>query len=302
MNKLQLQVLIFASTLGLNAQTKSDSLKRCRFSGVILETHGSITHGKPGSANRAEFQKFVKNDVLLDKDLTGYLSGYGPFSVTDFNGGVSVRVFVELGQGKRFRREGFVGVRIGNSNLLSAVYSKVNYDTTGTYINTVSGSKIFSVDEYINRYSYQISSGQLLIPFGINLTTNKNNRLWFAAGIELCPGITHSNIFSASYTRDKIELLMNENSSYTKYDSYSIGQQKNIEKQFTHTDLKGIGFAGYASLPINVNLRLSKKIKILKQMNLGASVAPSVYYSSNQFAGSKSGFGLNTSLGIRYNW
>lgn len=302
MKKLQLPVLILASSLGLSAQTKSDSLKKIRFSGIVLETHGSITHGRSANSDKAEFQEFVKNNVLLDKDLTGYTSGHGQYNVTDYNGGVSLRAFIELGQGKRFRREGFIGVRINSSNLLSSFYTKNSYDTIGTYINTLTGSKIYSVNGYFSRYNYQISSGQFLLPIGINFTTNKTNRLWFAGGLEVCPGITHSNIFSASYSLNKTELLMNENSSYSKYGSYSVGQSVNLESQYTHTDLKGIGFVGYMSLPFNANLRLSKKIKVLKQMNLSTSFAPSVYYASNKFVGSKSGFGINTSLGIRYNW
>lgn len=309
MKKLQLPVLILASSLGLNAQTKTDSANKIRFSGIVLETHGSITHGRSGNSDKAELQKFVNNNVLLDKDLSGYISGRGQYNVTDYNGGVSLRVFIELGQGKRFRREGFIGARINSSNLLSSFYSKASYDTTGTYTNTLTGSKIYSVNEYNSSYNYQISAAQLLIPLGINFTTNKTNRLWFGAGLEVCPGITHSNIFSAGYSLDKTELFMNENSSYVLYESYSFGQQsysfgqsKNIERQYTNTSLKGIGFVGYMSLHFNANLRLSKKIKVLKKMNLNASIAPSVYYASNKFVGSKSQFGINTSLGIRYNW
>jgi hypothetical protein len=77
MKKLPLQVLILASTLGLNAQTKTDSIKKIRLSGVGLESQMIFQRGYINTASQEDFKKFVSNNKLLDKDLNGYTSASG---------------------------------------------------------------------------------------------------------------------------------------------------------------------------------------------------------------------------------
>jgi len=52
MKKLPLQVLILASTLGLNAQTKTDSIKKIRLSGVGLESQMIFQRGYINTASQ----------------------------------------------------------------------------------------------------------------------------------------------------------------------------------------------------------------------------------------------------------
>ena len=71
MKKLQLLVLILACVLVSNAQTKTDSIKKFRLSGIVIEMYG-ISKRDVASNDQADFQKHVKNNELLDKDLTAY--------------------------------------------------------------------------------------------------------------------------------------------------------------------------------------------------------------------------------------
>jgi hypothetical protein len=59
MKKLPLQVLILASTLGLNAQTKTDSIKKIRLSGIGLESQMIFQRGYINTASQEDFKKFV---------------------------------------------------------------------------------------------------------------------------------------------------------------------------------------------------------------------------------------------------
>jgi hypothetical protein len=302
MKKLQLQVIILASTLGLNAQTKSDSLKNFRLSGISLETQFTGKQVLASNAKQEDFQKFVKNDELLDKSLIGYDSKYGYGHVYDVNGFFSLRAFFELGQGKRYRREGFIGIRAGSNEISKAAYNKTTYDTTGVYINAANNDKLYSVDQYNNTYIYQISSRQIFVPIGVNFTTNKNKRFWFGLGAELSPGISYANTFSAFNNLNKTELLLNASSSYDNYSSYSTGSYKNLEMKQSSVKVQGVGFVGYAAIPFTMNLRMSKSINSRKHLSASASIAPGFYYSNNKFVGSQSSIGLNASLGLRYNW
>jgi hypothetical protein len=302
MKKLQLQVLILASTLGLNAQTKTDSIKKIRLSGVGLESQFIFQQGYINTANQEDFKKFVTNNKLLDKDLNGYTSASGFGRSTDANGLICVRAFFELGQGKKLRREGFIGIRFGSNSVSSASYSKTTRDTIAVYVNTANNDKLYSVAQYNDNYFYSISSKQIMVPVGINLTTNKNKRFWFGAGVELSPGISYSNMFSANHNLSKTELLLNSSSTYDKYDSYSSTSYKNVQMDQTLNKISGIGFVGYAAIPLSTNLRLSKNINARRHFSASATLAPGIFYSNNKFTSAQSNFILNASLGLRYNW
>lgn len=239
---------------------------------------------------------------MLDKDLNGYTSASGNGRSTDANGLISLRAFFELGQGKKFRREGFIGIRFGSNSVSSAFYSKTTRDTNAIYVNAANNDKLYSVTQYNDNYFYSISSKQIMVPIGINLTTNKNKRFWFGAGLEVSPGISYANTFSANHNLNTTELLLNSSSTYDKYDSYSTSSFKSVEMNQTVNKINGIGFVGYAAIPLTTNLRMSKNLTARRHFSASASLAPGVLYSNNKFTSAQSSFILNASLGLRYNW
>ncbi|MBA2613250.1 MAG: hypothetical protein H0U95_14875 [Bacteroidetes bacterium] len=298
MKKLQLQVLILASVLGLNAQIKTDSLKRFRLSGIIVEMHG-ISNRETSNNNQADFQKHVQNNELLDKDLTAY-STYSGYNL-NFEGMFSARAFFECQKAKRHNPEVFIGLRYGNAVLAGASYFKLETKTVATYINPVNKDSLQEVDLYNTSYRYQINSKSLFIPLGINIATNKTNRLWFSAGVEISPGITFNNTFSAYYLLTKNKAIYEPNTS-TPFSANAQGATEILDSKYSNTQLKGVGFEGYLALPLSANLRVSKKIKFLKQLNLNGALAPGFFVSKNKFASTQTNFIANASLGIRYNW
>ena len=299
MKKLQLLGLMLAGTLGLNAQLKTDSLKKYRCSGIIVESNALYRGGPHYSLDRSDFQKFVTNQTLLNQDLTGYTNtGYSP-RVYQYSKSFSIRAFVELGKGKRFRREGFIGAKIGRAEASRAFYYKESRDTTGIYTNTPNNATTYSVTKINSSYSYAISALQIFVPMGINLTTDKNKHFWFAAGIEVSPGISCANEFTSRYISQKKEVLLN---SPNLVDNENFAAEQILDTKTTKETIKGIGFVGYASLPLAVNVRVSKKIKILKNIDLNATLSPRAYYTNNRFVGSKTDLAFNTSFGLRYNW
>ena len=299
MKKLQLLVLILASVLGSNAQTKTDSLKKFRMSGIIVELDG-IANRETSNNDQASFKKYVQNNDLLDKDLSTFSRYSGGFS-TDFNAMFSARVFFQLQKAKRFHPEVFVGVRFGSDVLASANYFKSESQTVATYFNPANNDSLLKVDVYNSSYYYQVNAKRLFIPLGINITTNKTNRLWFSAGVELSPGITFNNNFSAFYSLTRYSAIYDPATS-KPVNAYSSGTYEDLDHKFSYTSLKGVGFESYMSLPLSANLRLSKKVKFLKHLNLNTSMAPGFFVVKNKFVGTQTTFIVNTSLGIRYNW
>jgi hypothetical protein len=298
MKKLQLLVLILACVLGSNAQTNTDSLKKFRVSGVIVEMHG-ISKRDATTEAQGDFQKYVKNNELLDKDLSSF-SNYTGYNI-DFNAMPSVRVFFECQKAKKHNPEVFIGLRYGSDVLASASYFKLETKTIATYINPVNNDSLIEVDTYNTSYHYQVSAKRLFIPVGINISTNKTNRLWFSAGVEVAPGITFNNTFSAYYLLSKNTAIYDPNTS-TPVNANAYGTNENLDYKYSDTQLKGVGFEGYLTLPLSMNIRISKKVKFLNHLNLNAALAPGFFVAANKFAGTQTNFIANASLGIRYNW
>ena len=225
MKKLQLMVLILASVLGSNAQTKTGSLKKFRLSGVIIEMHG-ISKLDATNNNQADFQKHVNNNELLDKDLTNY-STYSGYNV-DFAGMFSARAFFECQKAKRHNPEIFVGIRYGDDVLASASYFKSETKIVATYKNTTNNDSLIEVETYNSSYNYQINSKRVFIPVGLNITTNKTNRLWFSAGVEVSPGVTFNNTFNAFYILTKNTAIYDPATSQP-INGQGYGKNENLE-------------------------------------------------------------------------
>lgn len=299
MKKLQLLVFILACVLGSKAQTKTDSSKNIRLSAVIIEMHGILTSNTANN-NQADFQKYVQNNELLNKDLSTFSQNVGSTS-TDFSGMFSGRIFFEFQKVKRFNLETFIGVRFGSDVLATATYFKSESNTVAKYVNPANNDSLIEVATFNTSYHYQINSQRLFIPLGINISSNKTKRLWFSVGVELSPGITFNNNFGAFYMLTKTTSIYDPSTS-KPVNNYSSGSYETLDSKSSQTRLKGIGFESYMALPLSMNLRLSKKIKFLKHLNLNSALAPGVLVVKNKFAGAKTNFITNASLGLRYNW
>ena len=275
-----------------------DSACKFRISGFQLDM--SLLGAASNGGTQEKLQKVVYGNELLNRDLSGYTTGQGGRSA-NFDGHFSMRVFAELPtQMKHARLEVFAGFRFGSVTLSTTYYYKDNYDTTGVYINPANNAKITTANDYYSGYTYSFVSNQLSLPFGLNISSNKKKRFWFTAGMELCPGINFSSQFEAYHNVSTTGLILNENSQLSNYSSYNRTSYTQGASEFSSKALKGVGFVGYATLPLSINIRLAKKINWLKHFNWTGSIAPGVYVSENKFSGTNNGAILNLATGIRY--
>lgn len=249
--------------------------------------------------NRDHFQSYVKNNVLLDRSVAGFTMNEG-VRTRNTSPHFALNLYTNLSNNEKGPGLEFsTGIDFGTSVVASAYYNRNTYDTTGIFINPSKNDSLLVVNEYGDNYYYQVESRQLAIPIGLNITSNKNRRLWISAGLELSPGIIFASVFSANYTKTTTELLLKPNSALTSYGNYGSHSLSDI--QTVNSKVKGAGFIAYATVPLSINLRASKKIDHLKQLNIAVSAAPGLYYTNNRFAGTTSSFIFNTSVGIRYN-
>lgn len=296
--RLTLCILILSLFFNLTSQT--DSLKTFRFSALSVEMQLHVRGQFSNTAMHEDFQRFVKNDDLLNRTTAQKNNtGYG-LSTYDFWPGLfSTRAFFDLAPAKGFNRQAFIGISFGRVQQLELSYLNRVYDTTDiTYgINNYT----VNVDVYQSAYSYEISSAKILVPLGLNFITNKQKTFWFSAGIELCPGITFMNVYTSNYEKTRSQYVLDAFSSYSKINSYSRSFDRDvIESGHTRKMIKGAGFNGYAALPLTMNINLPKKAGFLKKFGVFATLAPGIYFTANKFNGSQAFFFVNTCAGLRY--
>jgi hypothetical protein len=282
----------------LNLSSQSDSLKMIRFSGLQLKFN--MVGSRYDESTRENYQSFIKNNEILKQDVTGY--EHSPNSGThNYSSYLALNAVADIRTGKKFPAlELTFGLNFGQSVLSSAYYSKTDYDTTGSYYNNIKNEVLYTVSENNSNYIYEVRSQQLFLPIGLNLTTNKKRWLWASAGVELSPGISFANVFSARKGLNTNELILYSNSRYTDITSYTRTHQSRGMWESRETKFGGVGFAGFVTLPLSVNLRLGKKNSFLKHMSLSASLSPGFYYSRNKFSGTNTGIIMNSALGVRY--
>ena len=287
-------ILILSLFFNLRAQT--DSLKRFGFSALSVEMQLHVRGQYYNAVSHEDFEKFVKNDGLLNRTATQKNTlGYSFSNHNFFPGLFSARAFFDVKPAKGFKRQAFVGISLGRIQQLELSYLNSVYDTTG--ITYGIDNYTVNVDAYQSAYSYEISSTKILVPLGLNFITSRQKVFWFSAGVELCPGITAFNRYTSQYAKSKSQYVLDAFSSYNKVSSYSrsFGSER-LESSQTNKRLGGIGFTGYATIPFTMNVNVFKKI------GLFATLAPGYYFTADKFNGSHSFFFVNACAGLRYNF
>ncbi|MES2679284.1 MAG: hypothetical protein V4635_05335 [Bacteroidota bacterium] len=297
---MKIILVFFSAIVSLHLNAQSDSLKKIRFSGLQLKFN--LVGSRYDESARENYQSFIKTNEILNQDVAGY--SHSPNSGThNYSSYIALGAVADIRTRKKFPRlELVLGLNYGQSILSSASYTRKDYDTTGSYYNSVKNEVLYTVNENNSSYLYEVRSQQLLLPVGINLVTNKKRRIWVSAGLELSPGISFANVFSARKGLYTSELILYSNSRYSDITSYTRTNQSQGKWESAETKFDGVGFAGFVTLPLSVNLRLAKRINFLKHMSLSASISPGFYYSNNKFSGTNSGTIMNSALGLRYSW
>jgi hypothetical protein len=282
----------------MNAQ--KDSLKKLHFSGIQID-YGFVGSVINKNLSQQDYQKFVSSNSLLNKNFSPYTyNNYGGLSQLNYNSFISARAFASIKSSKKIQKEIFVGLRYGQELISYLNYYKQTYDTIGTYIDLLTNDVITKVKSNQSSYNFSINCNNLIIPLGINITTNKNRWFWFTAGVEIAPSITFGYVFTANNSENSSTLYLESGAVIEdELKMLSFFNTENSYREMTNK-LKHVGVGGSAAIPLAINLRLGKKFSFLKHLNLSATVAPMLVYASNKYTS----FGLhaviNTNVGLRY--
>ncbi len=294
--------LLGISFMGMKAQTDSAS-KGCKlkFKAVQLEAHGT-TLFLNSSISQGKLQQFVTNDPLLYLDFSSYNPAHKDARSVAYNSNIGARVYFSLNSRSKLEKELYAGVVYGAGSYSQLMFHKGNYDTLGVFTNTASGQFLYQVQETNDSYNFSMNSNMVLMPMGLNITTPKAKRVWFGFGVEIAPGITFNYQYNSSHYKFSRKHLVEPGTPVTNYynmDPFNVTQ---FEGKSSSKYLSGVGFAGYVGIPLNMNLRLSKRLSVLKNTSLGVSLTPSCYMEVNKYNGSRSAFALASTMHLRYNF
>lgn len=295
-------IVLFALLSVLSAKAQNDSLKKIRFSGVQVDmgTHYFPDYKQLG---QQDYKGFVKNNKLLYTDLSGYKEQNG-YYYSSYEGLVGLRFFATVQDSKKLKKEIHIGLRYGQESNIGLLLNKASQDTVSEYRsgNNETYYKIRTID---NNYNFGIISQKLILPLGINLTTNKDKRVWISYGVEVSPFINFRYQFQSYYGVAYNYTLVKQGDSLTdpgNLSSTNNGFREYYSGTAENTDLSGVGYGAYLSLPFSFYLHPFLKAPFLKHINLMGSITPGFVYSYSKFYGSTTAGGVNFAVGVRYNW
>lgn len=293
-------IVFFALISVLSSKAQKDSLKKIKFSAIQADVG---THFFPDykQLSREEYKSFVKTNSLLNADVSNYKTANG-YLYSAYEGLFGIKFYATIQDNKKFKKEVFIGLRYGQEGGVGLMLSKSTYDTLSLYSNS-SGETYYKVRDNSYNYNYGITSQKLILPIGFNFTSNKEKRAWISYGVELSPYINFNYVFQASYGNNYSDLFVKQGDSLTSPDNLTNSNRfRTYSGRVERTNLSGVGYGAYLSLPFCFYMHPFLKTPFLKHINLMGSVSPGFVCSYSKFYGTSMAGGVNFSAGIRYNW
>ncbi len=294
-------VIFLSAAVVSNLFSQTDSLNKkvLKFNGVSLELGGLMT--PYGGGDVTSYKTIFPNDALLSSNFTNhaYSEGYNfPQGYSNFLS-VCAKSFFSFSKKSKISKEIFIGLRYQKTIHSGFSYINNSPKVTQNYINTTSQDTVFRVIENENITSFGVVGKQLFLPIGFNITTKKERRFWLTAGLCLAPGINFNTLYKSTAYNTNFDYITKKISDRNTFEKYSGSTQNTFA---TFEQRVSPSFAFYSSLPLTVNIRASKKIKLLKNTNLFVCTEPVYYYSKIKNITTNSGFTWANSFGIRANW
>lgn len=247
--------------------------------------------------NIEDIRILAPQSLIANKDMSKFNSYYGY--------GSSNYPFYSAQIGILFNSPNENGVanpllRLGISYFSGSSYNTFFYKNYGeriidTFKSSQTGEMTFIKAERSESLSYTLYSEYLNLESSLIFRTNTNTRFSFYGGIGFSPGITFNNYSTVRYIeRDWINSHNLDPNIRQLYPSYNMQE----EEVFKNKN----GFNLFASIPLGINFRLSKKNQLLKQINIYYEVKPGMNLSYIPEVGSNVAAGAQHGAGIRFAW
>jgi hypothetical protein len=283
----------------LSSYAQKDSLRKFKLSAIQLE-HALIGERRMPTLNVSSVKNLVPAATMLKRDLSGFNSYTGAyyFNTGIYNNYLAIKIYADLKTKRKNKPELFLGLRIGNE-LFSTVSFNKKTNSVEYYTNTNQSEMLVKRSYKDTTYYFSISGKKLFIPLGLNFTSNKTNRFWVSAGIELAPHISFGHTFQELILTSTYSIVAPISVPENELYMYRSGYGSNSFKENTYR-INGMGYGFYAAVPLTLNVRLSKRIKVLKKMSASASLVPAYSYTYYKYSGANDSFNTFTFLGVRY--
>lgn len=283
----------------LRKQSTADTLKSITFNGIQAELQGPVTFNQ-FVLSRQSILALNTGDPLIDQSFEGYKNSlyFSGNTQVNFNGAFAARCFFSVPSGKLPYLDVYAGLAYGSISLGNAGFYKESFDTSDVFSNG-SGQNVFEINLNVvyNHFGVQAQKTNLII--GLNTGTKKHRWFWFTAGLELSPGLLFGYKYHSYSFYKQEKYLVSENNTdplfYFPPRSASGGTTSEMRKSINKT-----GYYINGALPLTMNIRLSKKIKVLKQLHFSMQMAPGFIFANDQIGGKHSQFAFFTNVGFRY--
>ncbi len=296
MKKLLVLIMILVC---VNGKGQSDSVSSLKFSAVQVDLHELFTYHNDYTIYRQQIKKFVNDDGLLNANLTGYDSSSIGTDLRNYNGGGGFKIFTSLTEKRKYQIDFFFGLYLNTNRINYSTFSKTNYDTLGVVSN--GSGMMYEINRNEDIYFFTLTSKQITIPLGFAFNTNKRKRFWGSMGLGISPGITSFYKFTSLNSIFSHTYIVAPNYPQSYYDKLNSQQFTIQNGTYNKTSLKLVGFIGYAYIPCTVNMRISKKVKVLKHLNASISISPGYYLSYDKINRLNHSVSVIVDLGFRYN-
>jgi hypothetical protein len=146
-----------------------------------------------------------------------------------------------------------------------------------------------------------MQSQKLIVPLGIQITTNQNKYFWFSVGLEIAPAFNYAYTFYSMYSASETEMLVGVDDDASSPSAFSRPNSSYDEWGIYKTSLYGIGFGAYLSTPLCINVRPFRKVKLLNRFHAMLAIIPAYMYTKSKYSGSASDMAVSACAGLRYN-
>lgn len=214
---------------------------------------------------------------------------------------LELKTFYELNVVKKVNLECFIGFRLANTIIAGAYYIQKNPLKINEIYQSSNGANIVEKQSIIQlEASYGIYGNTYYLPMGININTKKSKIIWLSAGFEFSPGLTTNKVYESTITETKQTTFI-ENGIVQQGSVGSIMYDQITLHHYSERITRP-SFMLMMSLPFGINVRLGKRLPVIKRTSIFLQMAPIWTYRNISYLSSTHGFSTQSNLGLNFRW
>ncbi len=294
------KILLLCTTgFSILGYAQNDSAGKLAFSGFQIEIQGPVTF-REHTFSKEQLMALNTGDPLINQSFDGYqnIYYYHQGTTVNFTGAFAARAYFSVKTKKIPYLDFYAGLSSGSANIGSLSFFRQITDTMDIFSNQL-GQNIYKTRRITHYNYFGVNSRKTLFLLGLNAGTNKQRWVWLTAGVELAPGLLHHYNYHSHSFYSEDHFLVPEGTNTPIFSHMSIYSTGNTASQI-NKNIPAAGFYLQGSIPLSINIRLAKKIPILKNLHATFQAAPGFIFAKDNVYGTRSQGAIFTLAGIRY--